>query len=416
MLPKAKQKKYAMYGVGALDVSEGFLPNVFPREMGPNTMKYLKEVVDSGLTSDMVQRMEKKVAEIHGVKYCIGTAGCTQAIFATMQGMDFEQGDEIIMSAITDYGTVVGALLEGYIPVFADTEIGTGLISADTIEPLINERTKAIMVVHLIGLPCDMDPIMALAKKHNLIVIEDVCQAILAKYKGRYAGTIGDIGTYSFDAEKTCGCDIGGAVITDDPELEDRIRFRAIFRAGHIEPGFGRVHSYRGFPVRIPQCTAATVLANLEILPRQLEQRQKMAVLLDSMLVDVPGIITYKIPEDRTCTYWNYGFSVEESKFKCSPAEIVEQLDEAKIRNIGMCEYFLMPVALPFLNEYVEEGRWPFSSPPASRTYKYSDDTVPNARDFLKTWIRWFWTEKYQEEHIEYMANAIKKIVDSNLK
>lgn len=410
---KRERKEDAKFGAKAFAPASDKLPGVFPREMGPNTMKYLQSVVDTGLSSDMVGRFESYLANLHGVKYCIGSPGCTQALFATMLGMDFEPGDEIIVSSITDYGTIAGLLFENYIPVFADTEPGTALISAQTIEPLITNRTRAIICVHKLGLPCDMDPIMELAKKHNLLVIEDVCQAIMSTYKGKLAGSLGHMACFSFDAEKTCGGDIGGAVLTNDEEIYHKIYNRAIARGGVNDEGFGRAHYYQGFATRIPQCTAATCLANLEILPGQIENRRKMAALLDNLIGDIPGIITYKVPKERTHTYWMYGFSINPAKFSCTPDEFAKQINFA---GIGLGKYYLMPAAIKFLSEKANNGIYPFSSPPASRKHIYSAESCPNAKRFLDTWIRWFWTEKYNTDHVHFMADIIRKTVKKNLR
>lgn len=331
-----------------------------------------------------------------------------------MMALDFEPGDEIVFSPIADYGTVAGALFQNWIPVFADTEPGTGLVSAETIEPMITDRTRAVVVVHKFGLPCDMDPIVELVRDKGLVLIEDVCQVILATYRGRLTGTFGDMACYFFDSEKTCGADLGGAVLTNDERLYQRMVNRGPSRGAVNEPGFGRVHEYRGFPTRIAQCSAATVLANFEILPRQIEQRQRMAALLDSMIADIPGIIPYKVPPERTHTYWMYGFSLDPKCFKCPPEEFARQLAEVGIPGAGLCKYYLMPEAIRFLRKYVTENRYPFSVPPASRQYEYSANSVPNARDFLDTWVRWLWTEKYTEAHVELMADIIKRVAGAN--
>jgi dTDP-4-amino-4,6-dideoxygalactose transaminase len=348
------------------------------------------------------------------MKYCLGAPGCTQAIFTAMMAMEFEPGDEIVISPIADYGTVAGALFQNFVPVFADAEPGTGLVSAAAIEPCITSRTRAIIVVHLFGLPCDMDPIVALARKRNLILIEDVCQAILSTYKGRLAGTFGDLSCFSFDAEKTCGADMGGAVLTNDKAIYDRLVNRGPARGGVMEPGFGRVHTYRGFPTRIPQCTAATVLANFEILPRQVAQRQKTAALMDAMLGRIPGVIPYPVPEGRTHTRWMYGFSLQADRFRCAPEEFARQLGDAGIPDVGLGKYYLTPAALRFMTESARAGRYPFCAPPASRVPDYSVGSVPNAHKFLETWVRWFWTEKFTEAHVERMAQIIQDTAKKN--
>jgi dTDP-4-amino-4,6-dideoxygalactose transaminase len=382
--------------------------------MGPNTVKYLSEVVDAGLASDMYERFTQHFAELYGVRHCIGTPGCNQAVFAVMLGLEFEPGDEIIVSSITDYGSVAGMLFMNYIPVFADTGEGTALISAETIEPLLNERTRAIMCVNKFGLPCDLDPIMELAHSHDLPVIVDNCQAILSTYKGSLSKTLGNIGCFSFDSEKTCGGDIGGAILTDDDELFHRINNRALLRGAFHKPGFGRVHAYQGFSTRMPQCTAATCLANLEILERQVGNRQAMAALLDAIIEDIPGIVPYRVPEGRTHTYWMYGFSIEPSAFSCTPLEFARQLRSEGIPDCALGSYYLLPAALPFLSDKAVRGDYPFSVPPASRRHNYSIDTVPNARRFLETWVRWFWTEKYEPRHIRLIGDIIGNVSESN--
>jgi perosamine synthetase len=409
-----KPNDHARFGAAAFDPATDQLPSVFPREMGPNTMTYLQEVVDSGLASNMYERFCSALSELHDRRHVIGTPGCTQAIFATMLGMDFAPGDEIIFSPIADYGTIAGALFENYIPVFADTEPGSAHISAATIAPKITDRTRAIVVVHKFGMPCDMDPIMDLAREHNLLVIEDLCQSILADYKGRPVGTIGDVGCFSFDAEKTCGGDIGGAIITGDEELFQRISFMALSRGARGVAGFGRTHFGRGFATRMPQCTAATCLANLEILPRQIANRQKTAAMLDERIAAIDGLTPYPVPADRTHTYWMYGFSVSPEAFGCSVDELAAQFNQAGMPNIGTARYYLMPAAMPFLAENVQQGVYPFSTPPASQSWEYSAESCTHARDFLDTWIRWPWTEKYTEEHIEFMAHLIADVAERN--
>src|SRR6185437_15341542 len=166
--------------------------------------------VDSGLvaTAEMMTRFENAFAKAVGVKHCIATPGCTPALAALASAFPFASGDEIIVSPISDYGTVQGLIRENYIPVFADAAPGSVNLSAETIEPCITDRTRAILCVHKTGLICDMDSINQLAKKHNLIVYEDACQAVFGKYKGRTVGTLADAAAFSFDAEKTMGSDL----------------------------------------------------------------------------------------------------------------------------------------------------------------------------------------------------------------
>ncbi len=410
-----KKLSNAKFGSASQIKSTIGLPSVFPREMGPNTLTYLQNVVDSGLSSDMVARFEKVLAEAHGRKYCMLTPGCTNALFALFAALEFSPGDEIIVSPIADYGDLAGLLFHNYIPVFCDTEPGTGLISAATIEPCITERTRAILAVNFFGLPCDYDPIMALARKHNLIVIEDVCQSIMATYKGRLSGTLADVAVFSFDSEKTMGADMGGAVLTDDQELYERIINRSIARGAVNFPGFGRKHLYQGLALRAPQSTAATCLGNWEILPRQVEARKRTASMLNEKLKSIPGIRTYEVPEQRTHTYWMYGFSMDPTKFSCTVEELSDELVKAGIP-CGMGKYYVLPAGVPFLADKVAQGIYPFSTPPASRKIDYDADIItPNAVAFMDQWIRWMWTEKYTDQDVELMASIIGEVCSRHL-
>ena len=404
----------ASYGAAAYKTLTGTLPNPFPREMGPNCMKYLQEVVESGLTIDMMTRFEQTFAGELGVKHCIATPGCTPALAALAAGFGFAPGDEIIVSPVTDYGTLQGLINERYIPVFADTAPGTVNVSAETIEPCITDRTRAILVVHKTGLLCDMDPINALAKRHGLIVYEDACQAIFSTYKGRPAGTLADAAAFSFDSEKTLGSDVGGCLVTDDDALAERVRFIAQSRGAMMESGFGRKHTVPGYAYRMPSCTAAVTLAQMEIIRDQVAHIDKMARLLTDLLAGIPGITPLPIPAYQDVySCWMVGLSIDPQAFRCTVDEFAQQLAEAGIPGAGTARYYLMPAALTFLEERARRQVYPYSAPPASREYRYSADNCPTARDFLQTFIRWAtFCAKYQPEHCEMAAAMVREVAE----
>lgn len=406
----------AQYGAAAYAGMKGKLPTPFPRTMGPNAMKYLQEVVESGLSSNMMGRFERTFAEEMGVRHCVATPGCTPALALLAAAFGFAPGDEIIVSPITDYGTIQGLIRENYIPVFPDTAPGTVNMSAETIAPCITDRTRAILAVHLTGLVCDMDPIRALAEQHGLIVYEDVCQAVFGSYKGRLAGTLGLAAGYSFDSEKTLGSDVGGCIITDDDALAERLRFVGHSRGAVMEPVFGRKHAVPGYALRMPLCTAAITLAQLEIIREQVLQRDRMARLLTAHLQEIPGIVPLPIP-DYVDVYscWMFGLTLEPGAFRCDADAFAAQMVEAGIPGAGTGRYYLMPAACTFLEENARASRYPYSRPTASREYHYSADTCPNAKEFLEHFIRWStFCEKYQPEHCELAAEMIRDIADRN--
>jgi perosamine synthetase len=406
----------AEYGAAAFRDISGDLPNPFPRAIGPNAMKYLQEVVDSGLTCDMMGRFEREFAREMGVKHCIAAPGCTPALAALAAAFDFEPGDEIIVSPVTDYGTIQGLIRENYIPVFADTEKGTVNVGASTIEPCITHRTRAILVVHKTGVICDMDPINALADKHGLIVYEDACQAVFGQYKGRYAGALSRAGAFSFDAEKTMGSDVGGCIVTDDDDLAEKVRFVSQSRGARMKPHFGRQHIVPGYAYRMTQCTAAICLAQLEIIRDQVAHIDKMVRLLTELVAQIPGVTPLPIP-DYLDVYscWMFGISIDPDSFRCRAEDFARQLAEAGIPGAGQGKYYLMPAACTFLDQNAQSKTYPYSMPPASREYRYSADTCPDARDFLENWIRWSTIcEKYQPEHCYLAARIIRQVADGN--
>lgn len=353
-----------------------------------------------------------------GVKHCIATSGCTPALAVLAAAFNFDPGDEIITSPITDYGSLMGMIKENYIPVFADTDPGTVNLSAETIEPCITDRTRAILVVHKTGIICDMDPINALAEKHGLIVYEDACQSVFGQYKGKLAGTLSKAAGFSFDAEKTMGSDVGGCVITDDDELANQLRFIGHSRGARLIPGFGRTHTVAGYAYRMPHCTAAICLAQLEIIHDNVSQRDKMVRLLSKLVGEIEGIIPLPIPDYiNVYSCWMFAMSIDPAMFSCSATEFAKQLADGGIPKAGLGEYYLMPAACKFLEENARNKVYPYSTPPASREYHYGGNTCPTAQAFLKNCIRWAtFCEKYTEEHCHLAANIIRQVADKNRK
>jgi len=405
----------ARYGAAAA-APAGRLPVPFPRSIGPNAMRYLQEVVESGLTSDIVTRFEQAFAREHGVKHCIACPGCTPALAVLAAAFGFEPGDEVIASPISDYGTIQGLVRENLIPVFADVEPGTVNLSAATIEACLTDRTRAILVVHKTGLICDMDPINALAKRYGLVVYEDACQAVFGEYKGRLAGTLARAGAFSLDSEKTLGSDVGGCLITNDDALAARARFIGQSRGAVEEPGYGRRHAEPGYAHRMPLCTAAICLAQLEVIREQVAQRDRMVRLLSDLVNEVPGVRALPIPETvNVYSAWMFGLSLDPAAFTCSTDEFAAQLAAAGIPGAGTGRYYLLPDACTFLQQRAARGVYPYSIPPASRRHRYGAAACPTARNFLETWIRWSsFCERYEPEHCELAAAIVREVADRN--
>ncbi|HXG24553.1 MAG TPA: DegT/DnrJ/EryC1/StrS family aminotransferase, partial [Chthonomonadales bacterium] len=240
--------------------------------------------------------------------------------------------------------------------------------------------------------------------------------AVFSQYKGRYAGTLGLAAGFSFDSEKTMGSDTGGCVVTNDDALAERLRFIGHSRAAVMKPHFGRLHTEAGYAYRMPQCTAAITLAQLEIIREQVAHRDRMIRLLTALLSEIPGITPLPIPDYQDVySCWMAGFSIDAEAFQCSTEEFAIQLADAGIPGVGTGFYYLMPDALTFLERNARAKKYPYSIPPASREYHYDERICRTAREFLKTFIRWStFCEKYQPEHCEMAAAIVRKVADRN--
>jgi dTDP-4-amino-4,6-dideoxygalactose transaminase len=228
--------------------------------------------------------------------------------------MDVDAGDEVIVSPFTFIATYNAILNQRALPVFADTDPATLTIDPATIESRITERTRAILPVHIYGMPCDMDPINAIAKKHGLAVVEDACQAWLAEYKGRKCGTLGDLGCFSFQNSKHLPSGEGGAVTGNSDDLVDRCQ--AFHNCGRAFGNFKGSGSFtRGSNFRMQQFQAVILLQQFDKLTRETAVRRENAELLGAGLGQIPGIQPARLPENSRAVWHLYPLRYDASQF-----------------------------------------------------------------------------------------------------
>lgn len=292
---------------------------------------------------------EKAFAEYCGTKYCIGVGNGLDALMLTLKAKGIGKGDEVIVPSNTYIATALAVTYTGATPVFVEPDIQTFNIDPKRIEEKISSNTKAIMPVHLYGQACEMDPIIVIARKHNLYVIEDCAQAHGATYKGRKVGTFGDAAGFSFYPGKNLGA-LGdaGAVVTNDKELADRIR-----ALGNYGSDYKYHHIYQGNNSRLDEIQAAFLRVKLPHLDRMNAYRRRIAEIYSKGIKHPDIILPYVNPE--TVPVWHiYGI-------RCKRAKDLSAYLEAN--GIGINHHYPIPMHLQecYKELHIEKGALPIA-------------------------------------------------------
>lgn len=268
----------------------------------------------------VVEQFEEKYAALLGAKRCVATMNGTNALLTALHCLDIGVGDEVIVSPYTFIATYNVVLNSVALPVFADTDPETFLIDPAKIEERVNENTRAILPVHILGLPADMTRINAIARKHNLKVIEDACQAWLAEWGGKKCGTLGDLGCFSFQESKHLPAGEGGAVVGNDEELMDHV-----WSYHNCGRPHGCVKGKTRYPIignnrRMTEYQAAILLNQMQRLEADTARRVENANYLTSRIKDIPGIVPHKLCAGATrAVYHLYPFRYKKEKFNGLP-------------------------------------------------------------------------------------------------
>ena len=271
-------------------------------------------------SGEYVAEFEKKYAELMGAKRGLATASGSTALMISMDALGVEAGDEVLISPYTFIATYNVVFFRKALPVFVDSDPETFLINPEKIEERITERTTAIIPVHIYGLPVDMDSVNNIARKHNLKVIEDACQAWLAEYRSKKAGTLSDLGCFSFQNSKHLPAGEGGAILGNDDDVMDRCH--ALHNCGRAYGNMARGsgYPYRGINFRMQQSQALILLSQMNRIEKDNDTRLANALYLDSKLKDIPGIIPYKLAQGATrAVYHLYPFRYMKEHFNSVP-------------------------------------------------------------------------------------------------
>lgn len=290
-----------------------------------NEVKHVLEAIcfhDS--SGEKVLELEQKFAEVFGVNHAIACNSGTSGLHAALYAAGVEPGDEVIIPALTVIMDAYSALHLGANPVFVDVDEDTHLISVDSIRAAITEKTKAIVTVSWEGLSCDMNPIMEIARKNNIVVIDDCARTVLGHYDGKIAGTIADISVFSFEAKKhlTAGGE-GGIIVSNNSELAERARKFAGIGYRHLTADAGRTHlaleavqnpSYKRFDTvglnyRMNEVSAAVGLGQLERVEEIVGRRKSIGKMYEDISGGYDWFVPQRTPDD--CDHAYYTFSVD---------------------------------------------------------------------------------------------------------
>lgn len=277
--------------------------------LGNDFRKVWDELLDTAafVGGPQIERFEKAFAAFCEVNYATGVANGTDALILGLKALGIGQGDEVITAVNSFVATAEAIVHCGAQPVFADIDAATYNIDANQIERLITRRTKAIIPVHLYGQPADMQPILEIAKKHNLRVVEDASQAHGATYKCRRVGSLGDVGCFSFYPAKNIGaCGDAGAVVTNDPDIAAAVR--KLRDHGGLKK---YEHDVIGYNSRLDSLQAAILTIKLNYLELRNEMRRRHADVYNDLLSRIPGIVTPSIREEVRSVYHLYVIRVE---------------------------------------------------------------------------------------------------------
>ncbi|MHC4692223.1 MAG: DegT/DnrJ/EryC1/StrS family aminotransferase [Planctomycetota bacterium] len=401
-------------------------PNINPGYIGPQFFdkheeQALLEVLESRSpfrywgpgNPEKVLRFEENFAKHMQTRFALGVTSGTAALDCAVAGLGIGPGDEVIVPAYTwwsDYTCVIHA---GALPVFADIDSSLNLDPAD-FKRKITPRTKAVIAVHLLGGPCDMDPIMDTARKNNVAVLEDCAQCVGGSFHNKKLGSIGDVGIYSFQVNKMITSGEGGAVVTNDPLIYERsARFHDMGTIRRIfvdRAGPSRVKTFAGENFRMSEFTGAVLGAQLSKLDTMLAGLRGNARTIYNGIKNLPGIrLRYRPDPDGDIGYGVFF----ETKDKASRDLCIRQLRQRKVPASTLTGSVLLPVAESIVNKRTRHPDWPSFNSPEGKKIKYGPDTCRQTLGIFDRFVQVRVGAKYTQRINDYIIDTIRGVYKS---
>ncbi len=379
------------------------------RTLGAEEVAAVTEAIRSGTLTATKGRFtrdfERRFAALIGAGHVHACCSGTMAIHAAVAAIDPEPGDEIVTSPITDMGAITPILYQSAIPVFADVDPDTCNVTAETLAPCLSERTRAIIVTHLFGNPVVMAPVLELAAKRGIPVIEDCAQAFGATVDGTPVGRLGAIGCFSLQQGKHITTGEGGMVVSDDAALARRM-YLFINKAwgyGDAQPD----HYFLAPNGRLSELQGAVALAQLDKLMAGVKVRCDMAERLTARLAGLPGILTPPVAPGAVHTWWKYCLMVDPAEVPGGSPALGAVLKEQGIASAP--RYIQKPAfqcAVIRDQKTFGNSRFPFTLA-RPEAVDYAPARFPGAFRALERVLVLPWNERYTAEHVDFLAEAI---------
>ncbi len=369
----------------------------------------LAEVVRSGtLTSTkgkQVAAFEQAVADRFGVGHAVACSSGTAAIHAALVALDLEPGDEVVTTAITDMGALAPILYQGAIPVFADVDPQSLLVTAGTVRAAMSSRTRAIVVTHLFGAPAEVAAIRSFAEPLGIAVIEDAAQAWLAESQGRLVGTIGDLGCFSMQQGKHFTTGEGGMVVTDDAAIARRVRLwvNKAWPYGEAAPD----HEFLALNARLSELQGAVGRVQFAKLDAMVDARVATATALANALAGLPGVGSPHVAAGDRHTFWKVALDIDPALVAGGTAGLAAEL---RLDGVASAPRYIRQPA--FATKVIREqrtfgtSRWPFTLA-RPEALDYSPARYPGTYAGLDRVLVLPWNERYSSAHVDRVAAAI---------
>jgi len=409
--------------LGQQSTTSNAIPNINPGYIGPQFFdereeQALLEVLESRSPfrywgqgkPTKVLRFEEKFAEYMETRFALGVTSGTAALDCAVTGLGIGPGDEVIVPAYTwwsDYTCVIHA---GALPVFADIDRTLNIDPKD-FERKITPRTKAVIAVHLLGTPCDIDPIMQTARKHGVAVLEDCAQCVGGSYHGKKLGSIGDVGIYSFQVNKMITSGEGGAVVTSNPVFYERAaRFHdmgTIRRLFLDRSGPSQVETFAGENFRMSEFTGAVLGAQLSKLNTMLARLRGNANTIYNGIEKIPGIRLRHRPDPNGDIGYAVFFEMQD---KATRDRCIRELRQRKVPASTMTGSVLLPIAESVINKRMRHPDWPSFNSTEGRKIKYGPDSCRQTLEIFDRFVQVRVGAKYTERINNYIIDNIRQV------